>query len=459
MGSARCSRQKARKKQVTILNFADLGLIPELLASVAAAGYTTPTPIQQQAITPALQGRDVLGGAQTGTGKTAAFLLPILQHIHRVAGPVPRLRALVLAPTRELASQIDGSLCTYGRHLDVRHTVILGGVKEGPQIAELRRGTDVLVATPGRLMDFLQRGLVRLDGVEVFVLDEADRMLDMGFIRDVRRIAAALPRRRQTLFFSATMSAMVRQLAKGLLSDPAHISVAPVSAPAPNIAQGLYITDRTAKPSLLVDVLSSEKCQRALVFSRTKHGANRVARSLCKRGIGAAAIHGNKSQSARSRALDGFRTGAVPVLVATDVAARGLDIQGITHVINYDLPNEPETYVHRIGRTARAGTAGVALSFCGPEERAYLAGIERLIGIRLQRMDRESEAGFSRPRPPAARPSQRPPRDLRAPLPTFAPGSTRGKRRAKIRDRAGADCGRTPPGSAAMGRNLRAGQA
>ncbi len=367
------------------MRFEELKLAAPLLRALADTGYLHPTPIQQQAIAPALGGRDVLGCAQTGTGKTAAFALPILQHLDRVAGRTPRLRALVLAPTRELAAQISESFATYGKYLDLYQTVIFGGVNEKPQIAELRRGVDLLVATPGRLLDLMNRGHVRLDDIEIFVLDEADRMLDMGFIHDVRRITRVLPEKRQTLFFSATMPPVIEQLAQRLLSNPERVAASPVATPADKIDQGVYLTDKQSKPTLLLEVLRQEDCRRALVFSRTKHGANRVARQLEQRGIAAAAIHGNKSQGARTRALEGFRSGSIPVLVATDIAARGVDVEGITHVINYDLPNEPDTYVHRIGRTARAGAAGSAISFCSPEEYSYLSSIEQLIGARIAR--------------------------------------------------------------------------
>jgi ATP-dependent RNA helicase RhlE len=329
----------------------------------------------------------VLGCAQTGTGKTAAFALPILQHLDRVAERAPRLRALILAPTRELAAQISESFATYGKHLDLWHTVIFGGVSDRSQIAELQRGVDLLVATPGRLLDLMNRGYVKLGDIEIFVLDEADRMLDMGFINDVRRITRALPRRRQTLLFSATMPPAIDQLAQTLLKDPVQVAAAPIATPAERIDQGVYLTDKKSKPVLLLDVLRRDDCRRALVFSRTKHGANRVAKQILQKGIEAAAIHGNKSQRARTRALAGFKDGSVPVLVATDIAARGVDVEGITHVINYDLPNEPETYVHRIGRTARAGAEGVAVSFCEPEEDAYLASIEKLMGLEIARLE------------------------------------------------------------------------
>jgi ATP-dependent RNA helicase RhlE len=374
--------------------FKDLGLIPALLTAVERAGYTTPTPIQIQAIPPVLQGKDLLGCAQTGTGKTAAFSLPMLQHIDSRVGDVPKLRGLILTPTRELAAQIDESLTTYGKGLELWHTVIFGGVGEKPQLAELKRGVDILVATPGRLLDFLGRGLVKLDTVEVFVLDEADRMLDMGFLPDVKRITAALPKERQTLFFSATMPPEIRKLADGLLRDPAVVSVTPIASTAEKVEQKVYFTDKTNKRKLLIDVLKAEGCERTIVFSRTKHGANRVVGYLEHAGIRSAALHGNKSQNARVRALEGFRKGELGVLVATDIAARGIDVEGVSHVINFDIPNVPETYVHRIGRTARAGASGVALSFCDDEERVFLSDIERLIQQNVERVE-------SHPYPPS----------------------------------------------------------
>ncbi len=393
------------------MKFADTGLIPEILQALNKAGYETPTPIQQQAIPPALLGKDVLGCAQTGTGKTAAFSLPVLQRIDALATSEAVLRALVLTPTRELAAQIGESLTTYGAGLDLRHAVIFGGVNERPQVSQLKKGIDILVATPGRLLDLLNRGFVRLDRLEVFVLDEADRMLDMGFIHDVKRITAALPAKRQTLFFSATMPPEIRTLASRLMKDPVHVSVTPVSSTAEKISQSVYFTDKAQKRNLLVHVLSQPEVKRALVFSRTKHGANRVAQVLDARGIPCAAIHGNKSQGARTRALDGFRSGELPVLVATDIAARGIDVDGVTHVVNFDLPNVPETYVHRIGRTARAGAEGVAVSFCDAEERPYLADIEKLIKMRIERVEADALgiAADHTPEPPRApHPGRRP---------------------------------------------------
>ena len=361
--------------------FAALGLIEPIVRAVGEENYTTPTPIQGQSIPHLLQGRDLLGCAQTGTGKTAAFTLPILQRLiqnRRQAAP-RTMRVLVLTPTRELASQIGESVRAYGRHLGLRHAVIFGGVGQRDQVQALSRGLDILIATPGRLLDLMNQGYAKLNGIEVFVLDEADRMLDMGFIHDVKRIIAAVPKQRQTLFFSATMPPDIARLADGILSNPVRVAVTPVASTAERIEQWVLHVERKDKPALLAAVLKDPKMSRALVFSRTKHGANKLILKLMKDGIRSDAIHGNKSQNARERALEAFKAGRIRVLVATDIAARGIDIDGITHVINYDLPNVPETYVHRIGRTARAGAAGVAISFCDREERAFLRDIERLI--------------------------------------------------------------------------------
>jgi ATP-dependent RNA helicase RhlE len=373
------------------MTFEDLKLADTLLRAVKAEGYTTPTPIQQQAIPHVLAGKDVLGCAQTGTGKTAAFTLPILQRLSVGRPPPPArgrpIRALVLSPTRELAAQIGESVRAYGRHTGITSAVIFGGVGQNAQEQSLRQGVDVLVATPGRLLDLMQQGFVSYKSLEVFVLDEADRMLDMGFIHDVKRVIAALPKQRQTLFFSATMPPEIQGLANSILTNPVRVEVAPVATTAETIDQRLYFVEREQKRGLLVHLLQNEGIQRALVFTRTKHGANRVAKQLETAGIGAAPIHGNKSQNARERALADFKSGACRVLVATDIAARGIDIDGISHVINFDLPNIPETYVHRIGRTGRAGAAGIALSFCDTEERAYLKDIERTIRRRVPVVD------------------------------------------------------------------------
>ena len=369
------------------MHFSDLGLLPSLVRAVTDAGYTDPTPIQIEAIPPALAGRDIVGCARTGTGKTAAFALPILQRIDAMAGDDPKLRALILTPTRELAAQIEESFARYGKHLELWHAVIFGGVSQGPQEKEIKRGIDILVATPGRLLDLMNQRLISLADIQIFVLDEADRMLDMGFLPDVRRVVAALPKVRQTLFFSATMPPEIRELAGSLLRDPVSIAVSPVSSAAEKVAQRVCFVDKDAKRNLLLHVLKAPEVERALVFSRTKHGANRVAEHLHKAGVTAAAIHGNKSQGARTRALDGFKSGELAVLVATDIAARGIDVTGVTHVINFDLPNVPETYVHRIGRTGRADASGIAVSFCDDEERPFLADIERLLGEHIERVD------------------------------------------------------------------------
>ncbi len=362
------------------MDFESLNLSPALVRAVHAEGYTQPTPIQTRAIPYVLQGRDLLGCAQTGTGKTAAFALPILQ---RLAASRPShgrpIRCLVLTPTRELAAQVGASFGTYGKHTGLSHTVIFGGVPQGNQERALRNHPEILVATPGRLLDLMNQGFVALGKIEVFVLDEADRMLDMGFIHDVKRVIAAIPRKRQTLFFSATMPPEIRNLADEILTDPVQVEVAPASATADNIEQSVYFVEKADKRKLLEHLLRNPAITRALVFTRTKHGANRVTESLARVNVVAEAIHSNKSQNARIRALENFKRGATRVLVATDIAARGIDVDGVTHVINFDLPNEPESYVHRIGRTARAGASGVAFSFCDGEERAYLRQIERLI--------------------------------------------------------------------------------
>jgi ATP-dependent RNA helicase RhlE len=362
------------------MTFAELGLDQELVQAVKAEGYTTPTPIQKQAIPYVLQGRDVLGCAQTGTGKTAAFALPTLQRLAAsTPGGKPKIRCLVVTPTRELATQVAESFETYGRGLDLYVTVVFGGVGQGKQVEELRQGVDILVATPGRLLDLMNQRHVSLQSVEVLVLDEADRMLDMGFIHDVKKILAVLPTQRQTLFFSATMPDEIQSLVKSILKNPARVEVTPVSSTAERVEQKVFFVHSGDKRSLLVKLLEDRSVTRALVFTQMKHVANRVMEHLEKAGITAAAIHGNKSQSARERALEGFKTGKVRVLVATDVAARGIDVDQISHVINYDLPNVPETYVHRIGRTARAGKSGEAWSFCEEgEERDFLRDIERV---------------------------------------------------------------------------------
>ena len=365
---------------MTPRSFTDLGLVEPIRRALAAEKYDTPTPIQVQAIPVILAGRDLLGIAQTGTGKTAAFALPVLQQLFNPRETPARraTRALVLAPTRELAMQIADGFRSYGRHLGLRQAVVFGGVGQRPQVDALARGVDVLIATPGRLLDLMGQGHLRLDTVKHLVLDEADRMLDMGFVRDVRRIVAALPRRRQSLLFSATMPDDVARLGREILIEPERVEATPPATTVDQVDQRVYFVDAARKRSLLAEMLKNPALSRVIVFSRTKHGADRVAEHLGRAGVDAEAIHGNKSQGARQRALARFKSGDARVLVATDIAARGIDVESVTHVVNFDLPNVPESYVHRIGRTARAGATGVALSFCDPSERAYLRDIERL---------------------------------------------------------------------------------
>ena len=373
------------------MKFSDLNLIPPILKAAAEAGYEEPSPIQQKAIPPVLAGRDLLGCAQTGTGKTAAFAMPILQRL--AAAPAPSggrpIRALTLTPTRELALQIDESFAAYGRHMRLAHCVIFGGVNQNPQVARLKKGVDILTATPGRLNDLIGQGYIDLKNVEIFVLDEADRMLDMGFVHDVKRVLACLPGQKQTLLFSATMPREIEELADGLLHGPEKVMVAPPATTVERIEQSVYFVDKGNKRHLLAQLLQKPEVTSALVFTRTKHGADRVVRELARAGIGAMAIHGNKSQNARQDALGRFKDGRIRVLVATDIAARGIDVSGLSHVFNYDLPNIPETYVHRIGRTGRAGHAGVAVSFCDFEEKEYLADIEKLTHIRIPSVEHE----------------------------------------------------------------------
>ena len=361
-------------------NFSAFGLSATLLKALAATGYDTPTPIQTQAIPLALEGRDVVGLAQTGTGKTAAFALPILHRLAANKRPAPPkgCRALVLAPTRELASQITEAFRTYGKFDGISATVIFGGVPMGRQREVMARGVDILVATPGRLLDLVGQRAIRLDSVEFLVLDEADHMLDIGFIHALKEIAKLVPKQRQTLFFSATMPPAIADLAARFLTDPVQVAVTPAASTAERVEQRVIHVDQGQKPQLLTSVLAEENVTRAVVFTRTKHGADRVVRRLLATGFAAEAIHGNKSQGQRERALAAFKSGKAKVLVATEIAARGIDIDDVSHVINFDLPNVPEQYVHRIGRTARAGASGLAISFCAPDERAYLRDIERL---------------------------------------------------------------------------------
>ncbi len=366
--------------------FKDLQLIEPILKALETEGYSAPTPIQEQAIPVVLTGKDLLGCAQTGTGKTAAFAIPILQlvyHSIQNGNRAKSIKALILTPTRELAIQIDESIAAYGRYLYLKHQVIFGGVSQVPQVNALRNGVDILVATPGRLLDLMQQGYIRLHDINFFVLDEADRMLDMGFINDVKKIVAKLPEKKQTLFFSATMPTEIEKLASTLLHQPAKVEVTPVSSTAEKIEQAVYFVEKDQKKHLLVHLLKNSNTPTALVFTRTKHGADKVVKDLVKSGISAEAIHGNKSQNARQRALTNFKSGNTRILVATDIAARGIDVDQLSHVFNYELPNVPETYVHRIGRTGRAGASGIAISFCDTEEREYLKDIQKLIKITL----------------------------------------------------------------------------
>ncbi len=367
------------------MKFNELNLLEPILNALTKQGYTEPTPIQQQAIPYVLEGRDVMGCAQTGTGKTAAFAIPIIQRIHasKQTDNSNKIRALIVTPTRELAIQIEESFKNYGSELKLRYTVIFGGVNQSQQVNRLKNGVDVLIATPGRLLDLQQQGFIKLGNLEIFVLDEADRMLDMGFIHDVKKIIKLIPAKRQTLFFSATMPKEITSLANSILTDPVKVEVNPVSSTAEMIDQALYYVDAPAKKDLLVHVLKETKAPSVLVFSRTKHGADKIVKLLLKNKVSAEAIHGNKSQNARQRALSNFKDKTSRVLVATDIAARGIDIDELSFVINYDIPNIPETYVHRIGRTGRAGASGIAVSFCDKEERKYIRDIQKLISLEI----------------------------------------------------------------------------
>jgi ATP-dependent RNA helicase RhlE len=368
------------------MSFQDLKLIEPILRALKTEGYTTPTPIQQQAIPIVLQQKDLLGCAQTGTGKTAAFAIPILQLLYqdRLQHKEQKtIKAIILTPTRELAIQIDESFAAYGRHTGLKHLVIFGGVSQNPQVDALRRGVDILTATPGRLLDLMNQGFIKLDHIKMLVLDEADRMLDMGFVNDVKKVIAKVPAKRQTLFFSATMPKEIQQLADTILKNPEKVEVTPVSSTADTIQQTLYYVEKNNKKSLLIHLLGDKSIKTALVFTRTKHGADKVVKDLNRVGITAEAIHGNKSQNARQRALTNFKNRTTRVLIATDIAARGIDIDELTHVINYEIPNIPETYVHRIGRTGRAGADGIAFSFCDEEEIEYIRDIHKLIGKQI----------------------------------------------------------------------------
>ncbi len=365
------------------MTFKELNIITPILNAVTEEGYETPTPIQFQAIPHILNGRDLLGCAQTGTGKTAAFAIPMLQILSGNPIQTKTIRSLILTPTRELATQIDENFRTYGKHLRMKTTTIFGGVPQGRQVAALSRGVDILIATPGRLLDLMQQGYVNLSQIEIFVLDEADRMLDMGFITDIKKIVPKLPAKRQTLFFSATMPDVIQKLCNSLLRNPVEVKVTPVSSTVKKIAQSVYFVDKKNKTDLLVHILNTSAKSRSLVFTTTKHGADKLVKQLTSTGIYAAAIHGNKSQNARQKALSDFRESKLRILVATDIAARGIDIDDLPHVINYDLPNVPETYVHRIGRTGRAGLEGTAISFCDQDAKTDLRNIQKLIGFNV----------------------------------------------------------------------------
>lgn len=367
------------------MTFNELNLIEPILKALENEGYTNPTPIQEQAIPILLAGKDLLGCAQTGTGKTAAFAIPILQTLHKQhAERAPKvIKTLILTPTRELAIQIGESFASYGKGLGLRHTVIFGGVPQGAQVQALRNGIDILIATPGRLMDLISQGYIRLDSLSIFVLDEADRMLDMGFIHDVKKVVAKLPAKRQTLFFSATMPSEAQKLANTILNNPEFVEVTPVSTTAETVQQSVYFVDKKDKRQLLAHVLNDKAIKRVLVFTRTKHGADKVVKDLEKVGVKAEAIHGNKSQNARQRALTNFKEGSIRALIATDIAARGIDVDLLSHVINYEIPEVPETYVHRIGRTGRAGASGIAMSFCDSEEKTDWRNIEKLIAMKI----------------------------------------------------------------------------
>lgn len=418
------------------MKFSDLPLAEPLLRAVSDSGYLHPTPIQEQAIPPAVQGRDLLGCAQTGTGKTAAFALPILQRLS--SRPVPSgvrpIRALILTPTRELALQIGDSFRDYGRYLPLRYAVVFGGVSQKPQEEALKRGTDILVATPGRLNDLIGQGLVRLDRLEILVLDEADRMLDMGFIHDVKRVLAKTPEKKQTLLFSATIPAEIAEIARGLLHQPVKVAVTPVSSAVDSVTQRIYRVDKANKRRLLQYLLEDPSLTSVLVFTRTKHGADRVARDLVRAGIPAKAIHGNKSQNARQLALKEFKEHALRVLVATDIAARGIDISELPFVVNFDLPDVPETYVHRIGRTGRAGRFGTSLSFCDIAEEPLLRDIEKLLGHPV-----EEETGHPFPRQvlevPPKEPRSAPPAPHKKAAPVKSASSVSGEGEAVRRKR------------------------
>ncbi len=383
MQAQQMKSESAKQVKLRMTTFDELHLIKPILDAVRAEGYDRPTPIQQKTIPHILHGRDILGCAQTGTGKTAAFALPILQLLNANPARNKNIRALILTPTRELAIQIEENIKTYGKHLKLKHIAIFGGVTQGRQTTALQAGIDILIATPGRLLDLMQQGFISLTSLEIFVLDEADRMLDMGFIHDVKKVVSKLPLQRQSLFFSATMPDTIIKLANTILQNPVEVAVTPVSSTVELITQSVYFVDKKDKTNLLIDVLQHTKAPRYLVFTRTKHGADKLVKQLVKAGIQAAAIHGNKSQNARQKALGDFKNNLLRVLIATDIAARGIDIDDLPFVVNYELPTVPETYVHRIGRTGRAGLDGTAISFCDTEELDDLKGIQKLIGFKL----------------------------------------------------------------------------
>lgn len=375
----------------TSMNFKELNLIPPIMKALDLAGYTVPTDIQYHSIPHVLKGNDIIGCAQTGTGKTASFAIPILQLLQQKPSTQKKTRALILTPTRELAIQISDNFEMYGKFLPLKHLAIFGGVPQGKQITALNKGVDILIATPGRLLDLMQQGILSLSQIELLVLDEADRMLDMGFVNDVKKVLAKVPKKRQTLFFSATMPQDIRKFAQSILNHPEEINVTPVSSTAKTVKQSVYFVEKKEKLNLLVNLLEDRLVDRSLVFARTKYGADKIARQLVKRGISAAAIHGNKSQNARQKALDDFKNSRVTVLIATDIAARGIDIDELPHVINYELPNVAETYVHRIGRTGRAGAEGIAVSFCDNDEMKDLKNIQKLIGFKMPVMEYENK--------------------------------------------------------------------
>lgn len=371
------------------MNFTDLNIIPPIMKAVNQVGYSQATEIQHQTIPLILKGNDVIGCAQTGTGKTASFAIPVLQLLHqKPTSKRKSIRTLILTPTRELAIQIDENFKIYGKFLPLNHLAIFGGVPQGKQITAIKKGVDILIATPGRLLDLINQGCIHLSQLEILVLDEADRMLDMGFVNDVKKILTKIPTKRQTLFFSATMPQEIRKFAQTILNQPKEINVTPVSSTAQTIQQSVYFVEKNQKLNLLIDILADRSIDRSLVFARTKHGADKLVKQLVKTGIYAAAIHGNKSQNARQKALADFKSSRIRVLIATDIAARGIDIDELPHVINYELPNVPETYVHRIGRTGRAGANGVAVSFCDNQEKKDLKNIQKLIGFTMPVMTR-----------------------------------------------------------------------